>query len=846
MKNKLKKSSSPDPHSIRPGRLFLHILSLIGFALGLSILLALFALLVVGLPPSLTNRITAQVRAAGVPLQVESIRLSTHRGWVLNNARLYSTSPDDLQPLLSAKKLYIMVWPVDWKNIAKGDWRIKIFVRDLGVSLGRPWENTLQENHPFRTVSKLDTTLTARAKHIAVENAELQWGGVTILAHGSANFSGNAIFAGGGEEQQQQQSMADFRRSAAKAANALSQLQCKQAPQLNLSFNFNEAKPDETFLDAFLSVGGITLQDRVYDKLSGTFGYRSNTWTLAAMQLNRSNREQLVVRGSVNLANSNAQVSVENTLSAADLFSLLPEDAQSAVAQTGVKPYGRFDFAASFGPAPYDLLTEKVELQVQQVQFKRDNLTVDPLALHLARDGSRVELTNIQARVNGGPVSGSFKFDLESKAWIAKVQARSNDPTPIGTLAGDDDLAEFISRFRFPTEQLSADLTISQAAPEANLFVAGTLSGDRFTCAGVPIGHLETFMVYSNEVLTLNPLHITRTNEQFDGTVRVDFVNGLGFFNATNSFPPADIAHILAPDEHTVLEQFTFNGPVYAAGQGQLDYRHWTNHSFSGSFRAENIVFEKVQASLLNADIKGRGTQLIFTNASMQFYGGKAEGSAEFDLLLEDGSAPYSLNIGINGLSLEQMLEQISSNDYSHTRGQLSASINCTADAKAGFWKSVKGGGKVEIKDGRLADVPLFGGFSRLLQSAFPAFNLFSLTAFAADYELHDGAIWSENAQLGGTLVSARGRGYYSPETGLDFTVAAEPLRQTGSDKDKNQLQRLAATALKEGTAPLFRLLEFKLEGPLDKPEWRFVNLPKEVSDLPKEVSGLLRRSKDK
>jgi hypothetical protein len=127
-----------------------------------------------------------------------------------------------------------------------------------------------------------------------------------------------------------------------------------------------------------------------------------------------------------------------------------------------------------------------------------------------------------------------------------------------------------------------------------------------------------------------------------------------------------------------------------------------------------------------------------------------------------------------------------------------------------------------------MADVPLFGGLSRLIQSAFSSFNLFSLTAFSADYTLHDGAIWSDNAQLGGTLFSARGRGRYSPESGLDFTVAAEPLRQTsGGDKEGSQLQRLAANVLREGTAPLFRLLEFKLEGPLEKPDWRFANLPK-------------------
>jgi hypothetical protein len=99
LKNKLKKSNSLSQDKVRPAKLRLHIFRLTGFALGLSLLLTLFALLVVGLPPGLTNRIIARAQAAGIPLQVESIRLSPHRGWVLKNFRLYSTSPDDLPPL---------------------------------------------------------------------------------------------------------------------------------------------------------------------------------------------------------------------------------------------------------------------------------------------------------------------------------------------------------------------------------------------------------------------------------------------------------------------------------------------------------------------------------------------------------------------------------------------------------------------------------------------------------------------------------------------------------------------------------------------------------------------------
>lgn len=816
MKNKLKKSGSSEP---RPDRLHLHILRLTGFALGLAVLLILFALLVVGLPPGLTNRITARVRAEGIPLQVQSIHLSIHHGWVLKNVRLYSTSPDDLQPLLNAEKIYVLPWPVDWKNPAKGGWHLKLYVKNLGVSLGRPWETVLPENHPFRTVHRLNASLTAAPGRIEVENAALDWGGINIFVHGNADISKTGDLP---------QSI-DSRRLAAKAADALSRLKCEEPPKLRLDFNFNAVRPEETFFDASLSAKGIAWQNCIYKQLDGRLGYRDSTWTLAALQLDRSDSERLVLHGAINLDSSNAQVSAENTLSAADLFNLLPEEAQSAIAQTGVKPYGRFNFTASAGPAPVDRLAEKIDIQIQLAQIKRQDITLDPLALHLIRDGSRVYAKEIQARVNGGPLTGSFELDVPSKNWTARMQAQC-DPTIAGIY--DEDLREFLSRFRFPGEYPKADLTLANG-PGDTVIMSGTLSADRFTCGGVPIGHLETFMTYSNQVVDLTPIHVDRDKQQFDGSVQVDFTRHLGIFNATNSFPPADIARALAPGEHTILEDFRFDGPVYAAGQGQIDYGTWTNHQFKGTFRAENAGISKLKTEFFNTDIEARGTQLLFTNTVVQLYSGSAQGSGEFDILLEDGSAPYRINARVGKLDLIQMLEQLTPGDYGRTHGQFSTTLNITADATTGFWQSVKGGGRVEITDGHLADIPLFGGFSRIIQSAFSGFNLFSLTAFSADYELHDGAIWSDNAQLGGALVSARGRGNYSMENGLNFVVAAEPLRQTGGgDKERNQIQRLAASALKETTAPIFRLLEFQLSGPLDKPEWRFANLPKEVSDL--------------
>ncbi len=832
MKTRLKKINSPEP---RKAKVWRKVLRLAGFSLGLSVLLALFAVLAIGLPPGLTQRITAQLRESGIPLQIESIRLSTHRGWVLKNARLYSTSPDDLQPLLSAKKLYVFFWPVDWKKPADG-WHVKIFVRDLGVSLGRPWEESLPQEHPFRTVDRLKAELTVSKTQITVESTDLRWGGIRISASGSAQFAeaeqtGHPTLEAG-----------SFAQRAVKVAQGLNRLKCGQPPQIELSFRLDENRPENNSLKVRLAAESVVWQERTYEQLLGKVGYDNSIWTLSELKLSRSDREQFTLSGSFNFANSNVQVSVSNSLSATDLFNLLPKGTQSAIAQSGIKPYGRLDFTASAGPAELSGLSETVQVHLGMAQLKRQDLTLDPLSFHLTRSGDRIEVTNIQARANGGPVAGSFVFDLSSKAWTATAQAQC-DPAPVGTLTGGG-LQEFIGRFRFPTEQPKAELTLSQAGAGEPMTIIGTLSGSRFTCAGVPADRFTTSMIYSNHTLNLAPLHVARGDAAFDGCVQVDFIRSLGRFSATNSLPPPDIARALAPSQHTVLEQFRFSGPVYAAGSGQLDYGTWTNHSFSGTFRAEKIGFGKVQAALFQSDVKASGTQLSFTNTAAQLYGGFAEGSADFDILLRDGTAPYRMDARLVQIDLEQLFRAIAPKDAERTRGQLSGTVALNADAKAGFWPSVQGRGQIGIENGRLAELPLFGGFSRIIQSAFSGFKLFSLTAFSADYELHDGAIRSENARLGGTLISARGKGSYSPETGLDFVVTAEPLRQTaGGDKERSQLQKLAASALKESTAPLFRLLEFRLNGPLHKPEWEFVNLP---TDLPKDVSDLLRRSKDK
>lgn len=826
------KSKRKNPSSRRRKRLLRHpvrqFFRLTGFTLSLAVLLTLIALLTFGLPDSLTRRITAKIQDAGIPIQIQSIRLSIHRGLILNNARLYSRSPDDLQPLLNAKKIVLMLWPMDWRNPANGGWNIRVAANTLDVSLGNAWEQTLRETHPFRSINQLNATLTATPGHIAIENASMQWGGIEILSRGTIRFSPAALNDNWpGSLKQAADSIRtqdpDVRWRIARTINTLSQLQCKKSPQLNLSFQLNQLHPEASFLEAVLSAEGVTWKDRIYQKISGTFGYRDRIWTLTALHLDRTNEQQLVLHGAFNLNSSNVQISVENSLSAADLFSLLPETAQSAVAQTGIKPYGRFDFTLASGPAPLDQLKKAFDLQVQQVQLTRQNITLDPLSFRLRREGSQLKATEIQTRINGEPLTAALEYHLDTGAWNASLQARC-DPSPAGSFGGSD-LEEFMGRFTFSNQWPKAELMLSQAGANAPFYMKGSVTGDNFTCAGIPIAHLETQMVYSNEVLYLRPMHIVRDAYQFDGDIQVDFIHNLALFNVTNSFPPAEISQVLAPGMKTILNEIHIDGPLFSVGSGRIDYNTWTHHDFSGAFRVKTVELGGVQASDVRADISGLGDQLSLTNASMKLYGGSAHGSAVFDIFLPDGPAPYRINARLESLNLAKMLKDLFHMEPGRTRGQLSTDITLTADANQPFWASVKGHGQINIRDGYLADLPLFGGFSRLVQSAIPGFNLFSLTSFSADFTLHDAAVWSDNAQLGGSVFSTRGQGSFSPETGLNFIAAVEPLQQIKND-EWNELHSWTAAALKLSTQPFFLLLKFQLTGPLDKPEWRFVNLP--------------------
>ncbi|QHI68214.1 AsmA-like C-terminal region-containing protein [Tichowtungia aerotolerans] len=826
MKNNLQKTNGRKARN----RHILHVLRLAGFTSGLIILLALFHLLTIGIPAPLTRHITDQLQQKGILLHIDSITLSPRRGWVLHNLRLYSHSPDNLQPIIKTKKLYLNILPDRWTRLSETDWLISISGTNIRLSPEYQGRAILPNEHPLRIISQLQAHLSLSRKNLRIENAELLWGNTVFRTSGTMALPPPIQPLSNNTAESDQQPKPAIWTHAAEIIKTATAISFDSTPEINLQFEIPPEGFPRTSAQVSFFAFGLHWNDRAYEQIGGVLSLRNRKLSLDSLKIEGNDGASLSAFGRWDIPRRNALINLSNSLPAEDLIDLLPPAVADKLSQTGIRPFGKLEFDIIAGPAQPEKLLEQVNLHVHSMQITRDDLSLDQLRFDLTRNGQQLEVNNLAAIANGGPVSGNLDMDLGSGAWSASAEGRVS-PTPIGKLLGGE-AQEWIDRFDFTNHVPDISIELSQDKKGDHLYFTTAVSAQNFLCSGIPFDTMNTTMVYSNHTFSLSPLKATQDHRSIKGSVKLDFQKKLAYFNATSEFEPAVIAHIIAPSYPTVLTNFTFNGVVSCAGSGRIDFSGGTNHAAQGTIQAESVSAAGFTAKSFRSRVEARNSQLIFSSSSADLFGGQAEGTAVFDLQFNDHQAPYRLDIDATRLDLNQIARHVSTNDFSSTKGLVSATVNISADAAGGFWESATGYGEAEIEKGQLKDLPVLGGFSRLIRTTVPGFSLFSITTLYSKYKLQDGTFYTDNLELGGTLLSATAHGTYSPTEGLDFIVQAEPLRQIRTDKKWYMLHLWFADALKQGTAPLFRLLEFELKGPLNAPKWRLINLPKEVSQI--------------
>src|ERR1043166_6589716 len=130
-------------------------------------------------------------------------------------------------------------------------------------------------------------------------------------------------------------------------------------------------------------------------------------------------------------------------------------------------------------------------------------------------------------------------------------------------------------------------------------------------------------------------------------------------------------------------------------------------------------------------------------------------------------------------------------------------------------WRSWQGGGNVNLKEGLIWDIPIFGIFSPVLNSIAPGLGSSRASAAAGTFLINNGVVRSDDLEIRSPAMRLDYRGTVALDGHVNAHVEAELLR------DVWLLGPLVSTIF----WPVTKLFEYKVTGSLTQPKTDQVHL---------------------
>jgi len=209
-------------------------------------------------------------------------------------------------------------------------------------------------------------------------------------------------------------------------------------------------------------------------------------------------------------------------------------------------------------------------------------------------------------------------------------------------------------------------------------------------------------------------------------------------------------------------------------------------------FLGKTLPFERVSA------------KLIFTNDRLQIvdlggniFAGTVRGSS--DMSLARGDPHYHAKIFVERVDFPRLTDLYF--DYKTAQGKLRGQYDFTGLGSDS--KTMRGNGKIEVTDGDVFAIPVFGPLSGILNGMLPGSGYSIARKATSTFTIKDGTIHTDDFEAQGKLFSLLGHGdIHFLDDKLDFEV---------------RMDMHGAGML---LAPVYKLFEYAGEGSLKKPDW--------------------------
>jgi hypothetical protein len=329
-----------------------------------------------------------------------------------------------------------------------------------------------------------------------------------------------------------------------------------------------------------------------------------------------------------------------------------------------------------------------------------------------------------------------------------------------------------------------------------------------FTFRGEAAGGLQTAMQYTNKLLQFFEPHVQcGTGQASADGVAADFK--AQFVYLTNGFSTAEpmvIARAIGPHIARTIEPYRFSRPPTAHVYGTIPLHG--NDGANLHFELDGGPFHwwKFHVPQISGQVHWAGERLTLTAVQADFYQGKAVGTARFDFTPKQGT-DFQLALATTNSLLQALMSDLSAHT-NHLEGRLSGSL-VVSSANTERWQSVDGYGEVDLRDGLIWDIPVFGIFSPVLNGLSPGLGNSRASAATCSFVITNGVIFSDDLDIRSTAMRLQYRGTVDLQGRLNARVEAGLLR------DVWLVGPLVSTVL----WPVTKMFEYRVTGTLNEPQ---------------------------
>ena len=331
----------------------------------------------------------------------------------------------------------------------------------------------------------------------------------------------------------------------------------------------------------------------------------------------------------------------------------------------------------------------------------------------------------------------------------------------------------------------------------------GTVALGRSRFHGAWMNSADTRIHFADGALTCEDFHVARDEGAGTGSFTYDFKkHEVRVSNIRSSLNPAEAIFWIDPKVSKTVAPYKFRRPPAVTANGVYQFRGGKNTRLeikvdgtSGMeyvFLGKTLPFERVSGRLLFTN-----DRLQITDLRGALLAGTLRGNADISLARNDPR--YRARVLVSEINFPLLTDLYF--NYKTAQGVLNGTYDF--NGLGTDWRTMRGDGKVEVSNGDVFAIPIFGPLSGILNKILPGSGYSIARTATADFKVENGIIHTEDFEAAGALFSMLGHGdIHFLDDKLDFNL------------------RLNMKGPGVLLTPMYKLFEYAGTGSLKKPDW--------------------------